>query len=288
MSTWSIEAPQELSDEEYARWKNLLEERTGISFLQHKSILQKGLSQRMREVGAESYDQYFDQVSAVPEGAVEWARLVDRVSVKETSFFREPLSYEACRNFLLQRLYSVKDETNYTLDIWSVGCSTGEEPYSLAMMASDLLNFLHMPLFWGVIATDISPTALAVARKGLYSARKVNGLPLASIDNYFVKRDDNEYEVSAELKQRICFAQRNMLDMEDAPMVPMDVIYCQNVLVYFSKENKSQVLNSLVEYLKPGGMLMIGPGEIVGWSHPSVKRLANDSVLAFIKSESAG
>lgn len=285
MSLWSYQAPPELSDEEYARWKNLLEERTGISFLQHKSILQKGLSQRMREVGAENYNEYFDQVSAVPEGAVEWARLVDRVSVKETSFFREPLSYEACKKFLLRRLIRAKDQSDYTLDIWSVGCSTGEEPYSLAMMANDLLGYMGMQRFWGVIATDISPTALNIARAGIYSARKVNGLPVTQVEKYFVNRSDNEFEISADLKQRVCFAQRNMLDMDDAPMVPMDVIYCQNVLVYFSKENKSQVLNSLVEYLKPGGMLMIGPGEIIGWSHPSMTRLSNDSVLAFVKSK---
>ena len=82
MSTWSYKATPELSDEQYARWQVLLEERTGICFMQHKSILQKGLRQRMSEVGAEDYEQYFQQVSAVPEGVVEWAQLVDKISVK--------------------------------------------------------------------------------------------------------------------------------------------------------------------------------------------------------------
>lgn len=285
MSTWSYQAPPELTDEQYARWQALLEQRTGICFLQHKSILQKGLSQRMREVGAENYEQYFDQVSAVPDGAVEWAQLVDRISVKETSFFREPLSYELLKNYLLQRLDRQGGSTGYTLDIWSVGCSTGEEPYSLAMTASDIIDFLGMNVFMGVVATDISPSALNVARKGVYSARKVERLPLAMQKRYFQRRNEKEFEVRPAVRQQLCFVQGNILQLRNAPVVAMDVIFCQNVMVYFRQEKKHQVMNDLVTHLKPGGILLIGPGEVNGWSHPQMKRTSDDSVQAYIKSE---
>lgn len=285
MSTWSYQATPELTDEQYARWQSLLEQRTGICFLQHKSILQKGLSQRMREVGAENYEQYYDQVQAVPEGAVEWAQLVDRISVKETSFFREPLSYEVLRRYLLQRLDREPDEGGYTLDLWSVGCSTGEEPYSLAMTAADIIDYLGKKVFMGVVATDISQSALAAARRGIYSPRKLESLPQSMVKRYFVQRSEKEFEIKPDLKQRLCFVQGNLLEIEKAPVVAMDVIFCQNVLVYFRQAVKHQVLNALVAHLKPGGMLLVGPGEVTGWAHPLAKRTADESVQAYVKTE---
>lgn len=281
MSAWSYQAPPELTDEQYARWQELLEQRTGICFLQHKSILQKGLSQRMREVGADNYEQYYEHVRAVPQGAIEWTHLVDRISVKETSFFREPHSYAVCRKYLQQRLAGQASQ-DYTLDIWSVGCATGEEPYSLAMMAGDVIDELEARAFLGVIATDISQSALQVARKGVYSARKVQSLPAAMQEKYFLPHSDNNFEIVTPVKQQICFVQGNLLELYDIPRLEMDVIFCQNVLVYFRQERKRQVLNELVKHLKPGGLLMLGPGEVIGWNHPHMKRTADDSVLAYV------
>ena len=283
MSTWSFQATPELSDEQYARWQSLLEERTGICFLQHKSILQKGLSQRMREVGANDYEQYFQQVSAVPEGVVEWTQLVDRVSVKETSFFRDQHSYDAVRNFLLARLDQLDSPDVYSLDLWSVGCSTGEEAYSLAMMANDVIDYLAAKCFLGVMATDISQTALMMARLGCYSKRKLDGLPLALKNKYFVRGSKHEYQIAPSLRQRLCFVQGNMLELEAAPKLAMDVIYCQNVLVYFHRDRQWQVLNALTEHLKPGGLLMIGPGEVMAWQHPKMQRSGDEKVQAYIK-----
>lgn len=282
MSAWSYQSPPELTDEQYARWQELLEQRTGICFLQHKSILQKGLSQRMREVGADNYEQYFEQVRAIPQGAVEWTQLVDRISVKETSFFREPHSYSVYSTFLRQRLSRQNQQQDYTLDIWSVGCSTGEEPYSLAMAAGEIIDELEAKAFLGVIATDISQSALLAARKGIYSARKVEALPEALREKYFIKLNDKDYEANATLKQQLCFVQGNLLELQDIPSLEMDVIFCQNVLVYFRQERKRLVLNELVKHLKPGGLLMLGPGEVIGWQHPHMKRTADEAVLAYI------
>ncbi|MEE8058796.1 MAG: CheR family methyltransferase [Pseudomonadales bacterium] len=283
MSSWSYQTPPELSDKQYARWQTLLEERTGICFLQHKSILHKGLSQRMREVGIKDYERYFKQVSAVPGGVVEWAQLVDRISVKETSFFRDPLSFDVIKNFLLKRLNVNVRTQDYTLDIWSVGCSTGEEAYSLAMCASDLIDFVAANIFLGVIATDISSSALTIARRGCYVARKLADLPLALKHKYFVPLSEQEYEIVPSLRQRLCFVQGNLLSLGEAPRMAMDVIYCQNVLVYFRRDRKRQVLDSLVEHLKPGGMLMLGPGEAIGWQHPNIERTSDDLVQAYVK-----
>lgn len=280
---WQYKAPLELSDEQYARWQTLLEARTGICFLQHKSIMQKGLSTRMKEIGCDDYEQYFDQVSDVPGGVVEWTILVDRISVKETSFFREPLSFEAVRKFLRERIKTASNKQDYTLDIWSVGCSTGEEAYSLAMIASEVIDELSVKLFLGVMATDISKTAIEAAKRGIYSSRKLDGIPLDIKSKYFLDRSDGSFEILPDLKEKLCFVQGNIAELDRAPKMAMDIIFCQNVLVYFRKERHEQVLNALVSRLKPGGLLVVGPGEVVGWQHPQMWRSDNDSVLAFVK-----
>ncbi|MCP3906496.1 MAG: protein-glutamate O-methyltransferase CheR [Oceanicoccus sp.] len=285
MSTWSYKAAPELSDEQYARWQSLLEKRTGICFMQHKSILQKGLRQRMSEVGAEDYEQYFQQVSAIPDGVVEWAQLIDKISVKETSFFRDSYACDVVRDFLLQRVAENTESETYPLDIWSVGCSTGEEAYSLAMLASEVIDYLAVKKFLGVMATDISQTALMMARRGVYSERKLENLPLAIKNKYFVENKAGDFQISPTLRQRIYFVPGNMLEIEQAPKLVMDVIFCQNVLVYFRRERQWQVLNALTEHLKPGGLLIIGPGEVIGWQHPQMQRSGDDKAQAYIKRE---
>lgn len=283
MTSWVYEAPQELTNDQYARWQSLLEERTGISFLQHKSILQKGLRQRMREIGAENYENYFEKVRTIPDGVVEWMQLVDRISVKETSFFREKYSFESVKKFLQDRLVSVDKEQSPTLDIWSVGCSTGEEAYSLAMLASETINYLEAGIFFAVFATDISQSALAVAREGKYSLIKIANMPKALQEKYFSKCGEKDAEVVSELKQRMCFSQGNVQLCEESPPVLMDVIFCQNVFVYFRRQRQHVVLDHLVEQLKPGGLLMIGPGEVIGWHNTRVNRTSDNLVQSYIK-----
>ena len=283
MPQWSYQSPRELSDEQYARWKTLLEERTGICFSQHKSILQKGLSQRMREVAVDDYEQYFQHVSSEPSGAVEWTQLVDRVSVKETSFFREPLSFDVVRKFLIQRVSCATQPKDYTLDIWSVGCSTGEEAYSLAILASEVVQEQEASVYVGVIGTDISQSALAVARRGRYARRKIDSMPDALKQQYFIESGDEHFEAIADLRQRLCFVQGTMLELASVPKMAMDIIFCQNVLVYFRRDRQQFVLDSLVEHLKPGGLLVVGPGEVSGWQHQKMRRADDDKVQVYIR-----
>jgi len=283
MSQWTYQTLPELSDEQYARWQTLLEERTGICFLQHKSILQKGLSQRMREVGVEDYEQYYKRVSAVPEGVVEWTLLVDRISVKETSFFREPNSFSAVKIFLEERIASSGKRQDYTIDLWSVGCSTGEEAISLAMLASELIEESGAKIFLGVMATDISKTVLIEARRGLYSQRKVASVPEHLQNKYFVRQEANTFAVLPELLHKTCFTQGNIIEFDQAPKMAMDVIFFQNVLVYFRRWRHKDVLDALVGHLKPGGLLVVGPGEVSSWQHPLMRRSADDTIQAYVR-----
>jgi chemotaxis protein methyltransferase CheR/type IV pilus assembly protein PilK len=284
MSTWSYEVPEELSDEQYARWQALLEQRTGICFLQHKSILQTGLNQRLKETGYSNYEHYFNWVSRVPDGLAEWTQLIDCISVNETSFFREPEAFGAVRNFLAEYLRQRPEQD--TLNLWSLGCATGEEAYSLAMVASDVLGFLSRDGYFGVVGMDISRTALAIARKAEYAQRKLEMIPVAIRNKHFSTTDSGLFKINSELKKRVCFAPGNIIGLHKMPPMNMDVIFFQNVLIYFQRDRQEQVVNSLVKHLKPGGLLVLGPGEINAWQHPQMQRYSDERVTAYIKTPS--
>ncbi len=279
MSQWSLKALPDLTDKEFDQWSKLLEDRTGINFERHRRILQNGLTQRISELQSSGYAEYFKQVRGGIHGAAEWEALLKTLTVKETRFFRDPDALSFFKKFLLGYVPKLKSNS---LEIWSAACSTGEEPYSLAMIANDVLDSLHNDKFLGVTATDICMSTLSIARQGVYTKRKLDVVGARSKLQYF---DEHEqfYAVKPELKSRICFVQANLVQGQALPLSDLDVIFCQNVLIYFTKEKQYSVLDNLVKRLKPGGVLIIGMAEAQGWSNPTVKKINNDKVQAYEK-----
>jgi len=278
---WSLQTAPDLSEDQFQRWSNLLEERAGIYLnCNQKSLLQAQVSMRMREIGQEDYTQYYELVVDGVSGALEWSILVDRLVVKETNFFR----HKPSSNFVRQLLQSRIDNNTLddAFDVWSVGCSTGEEPYSLAMLINESFKLANLDSYFGVTATDISKVALSVAKKGVYSQRKMNFVPGVLRNRYFRIQEKNCYKVSDELRDKICFTQANILRLGDSPKIKFDVIFCQNVLVYFKKWLRHQVLDVLAERLKPGGVLIVGMGEVVDWNNSQVSKMSHDQVQAYI------
>jgi chemotaxis protein methyltransferase CheR/type IV pilus assembly protein PilK len=278
MAIWSLKSPVDLTLEQSRRWQQLVEQRSGLNLSQHRAILQTGLLARMREIGIDDYDQYFEFVSADPAGAIEWQLLIDRISVKETSFFRDPLAFEAVKVFIEQKL--TQQQAKPVVDLWSVGCASGEEVYSLAMLVASLLEQHGREAVWGVQGTDISRSALKIARQGCYPVRKFSQIP-KRLRHYWLKVDDGNYCCREELRSRLCFVQGNLLQFDRAPRTAMDVVFCQNLLVYFRREVQHQALDILAQNLKPGGLLIVGPGEASGWYNPRVKRTNNERVQAY-------
>lgn len=278
MEAWLQPALPALSDQQFADWQQLIESSTGIDLSQHRPILQGGLSRRMRQLGQTDYDSYFDQVTRWPDGLAEWRLLLDSIAVKETRFFRQPAAFDLVRNYLRKRVYRT-----HTIDIWSVGCSTGEEPYGLAMVATDVIERESATCFLGVLATDLCADALRLARAGHFRTKRLEQIPEALRRRFFVAENEQFYRVSPALQRRICFAQTNLLDIEHLPTLPMDVIFCQNVLVYFRRWRSKQVLDALVERLKPGGLLVLGPGEAAHWQHSALVRTAHQGVTAWLR-----
>ena len=279
---WTYQIIPDLSDEQYLRWQGILEERTGIFFSHHKSILQAGLTKRMREIDCLDYEEYYQQVQSGSGAAIEWAALLNTLTVRETSFFRHADAFDYVYKHLLNRLLSGELGRDKSVELWSVGCSTGEEAYSLAMIANDCIEGLGIDAYFGVTASDISLAALADARKGRYSDRKLAMLDTSLRERYFMA-DQEGYTVTPCLKQRVCFVQSNIIAPQSMPVGTMDVIFCQNLLVYFRRWRQKEVLNNLASRLKPGGILMIGLGEAVDWVHPQLQRVAEDKVQAYVR-----
>ncbi len=278
---WALQPLADMSATEFRDWQVLLEERTGVVLNeQRRAFLQTNLSARMRELGVLDYATYYRQVTDGPRGAVEWSTLLDRLTVQETRFFRHRPSFDVLESYLSERL---QQGMTKPWELWSVGCASGEEPYSLAISAAEVLRDSEFPEHFGVTGTDISLNALSKARDGQYGARRLEQLDADLCQRYFLAQADGRFKVVSDLAARVCCARLNVLELAKAPMSGMDVIFCQNLLIYFRRWRRREILNRLAERLVPGGLLVVGVGEVAGWQHPDLIPVADERVLAFTR-----
>lgn len=277
-----LRAFPKMDDQQYQQWVQLLEQRTGMRLPENrKSFLITNLGIRMRELGYTSYQDYYDLLHSGTGGNVEWDKLVHYLTVHETRFLRHEDSIALIRDkYLPHTAHEIKQQP-LTIHIWSVGCSTGEEPYSIAMAVDDHLKKVGCEFYLGIIASDISRNALATGRAGIYGNSQLKNVDHDWLKKYFEKLPDGRYQVIPELRQRVCFNQLNALDMEKTPIGAMDVIVCQNLLIYYDRARREQLVNNFVEHLTPGGILVLGVGELVNWSHPKLERINYPNTLAF-------
>lgn len=277
----ALSTAPEMDDSQFVRWQNLLEERTGMCLTpQRRSFLQSSLGIRMREVGCASYQEYYERIVSGPTGAIEWSTLVDRLTVQETRFFRDPDAFAFVEQYVQSKALEMTD--NDSLDMWSVGCSSGEEVYSLAMVGERLLA--PQGKRYAVTGTDISTIVLRKARSGRYLPRALQWVPREYAQLGFVdEQPDAVLQVADNVRERCCFSQVNILNLAASPLQLQHVIYCQNVLIYFRRWRRREILNVLAERLAPGGILVIGLGEMVDYQHPLLEPVRSSRVSAFVR-----
>lgn len=274
--------PEAMDDAQFNRWAELLQQRTGIHLPEkRRSFLISSLNIRMRELGIDNYEDYFQYLITGRRGAVEWEILVDRLTVHETRFYRDEIALDLVREYTNHWLEQHTDTTE-RFELWSVGCATGEEPYSLAILLDDLFAQSDSKAYLGITATDVSTASLATGRKGIYPRNRLTNLPAELQSKYFATIDGQQHvQVVPELQQRVCFMRQNLLDLEWTRIGKMNIIFCQNVLIYFQREQRLSILNQLAEHLKPGGLLILGAGEITDWQHPALKSVNQGGTLAY-------
>lgn len=277
---WEYTEIPPMDDLLFQQWVELLEKKTGISLPEsRKTFLITNLHSRMREVKSPDYQSYLHLVMSGSAGQVEWETLVDRLTVHETRFYRDNNALNLIQDKYLAELIKTKEKP-YTVHAWSVGCATGEEPYSLAMLMEHL--FLgHPEFYYGVTASDVSRAALQTGRDAIYHQRRITNVPEHIAETYFEQVDDEHVQVRSTLKQKVCFTQINLLELAQQPTGMMDIILCQNVLIYFKRELRNLILDHLTTRLKPGGILVLGAGEVFGWTHPELELIDYQSTLAF-------
>lgn len=247
-----------VSEHELSEIRGLIESRSGILFDDSR---ERFFSARVREhVEARKLTHGTDLIRLIQNSNVEYDSLLQRLLTQETAFFRYPAVFEALEKKVLPELQTRKFwENPRSLRIWSAGCATGEEAYSIAMTVAGVLEFAEA---WNVhlLATDISRKALECAENGVYDARDMAPVSLQQREQYFT-RSANQFVVKPQLRNMVTFAPMNLAQV--VYMGKFDCIFCMNVLIYFSEERQAQLVQRFFDYLEPGGYLFLGHAESI-------------------------
>jgi chemotaxis protein methyltransferase CheR/type IV pilus assembly protein PilK len=267
-----------LDDKQWEDWTRLLENRMGLFIApERRSFLASGLRARMRVTGCHELGEYYRHLSSGVASMQEWSLLVDCLTVHETCFFRHQPSIRLVEEVVLP---AALQQAQY-FQAWSVGCATGEEVYSLAMLADACLRERMGRGCFGVTGTDISLPSLRHARAGVYLNRRCADIRKYFVDEYCRKVTESRFEIRAGLRERVCFAQLNLRDEETPPFANLNLVYCQNVLIYFDRQRRLEIVNKLAQSLRPGGVLILGPGELLDWENPKMERVRYEDTLAY-------
>lgn len=251
---------------EFQQLRDLIYSQTYIFYADHQQALfERKVRPRIASLACSSFQEYYNVLTGPPEGKQEFVRLIENLAVHETSFFRISGHFSGLQHQIFPLLLQ---KNHGQIRIWSAGCSTGEEPYSIVISFLETLTdqTMFMPDYSAlrVIATDISPQAIRKAQEGKYSPKQVKKLQPALLDKYFIYHDNNYYIRDA-LKQCVKFSVVNLVEIESVFNVPFDIIFCRNVLIYFDRYAQAKLLSRFIEMLPYGGYLFLGDAESI---HP--------------------
>jgi chemotaxis protein methyltransferase CheR len=251
-----------ISDREFHLFRNLIYEQTGISLRETKTtMLSARLNKRLRELRLTSFDAYYKLLQQQGPESDEYRELINSVTTNKTSFFRENHHFEFLSAFLKER------KTSAPLRIWSSACSTGQEPYSIAMILAESFGSL-LGKDVRILASDIDTQVLKEASEGLYREDALADVPVAFRKKYFQPEQaqhGTKYRVDKSLRDIITFRHKNLIAAGWAINTKFDVIFCRNVLIYFDHETQDQLLRRFISYLKPHGYLVVGHSEHLHW-----------------------
>jgi len=249
----------------FGKFQQLIHQETGIWLGDTKSALLCGrLSRRLRVLQMSSLDEYYDLVT-LPDQHDERVLMIDAITTNETRFFRDPRHFEFLEGRVIPRWRRDAQQGLRTksVRVWSAGCSSGEEPYSLAMLLAR-----HLPAEQGwsvaIFATDISTRILAQARIGIYNIAKLPDIPEALLKDYMLKgvdQQEGQMKVMPEVQAMVDFQKLNLAHGPYPPQAHFDVIFCRNVLIYFDLQSKQKVVEHLTRCLVRNGLLFVGQAE---------------------------
>ena len=259
--------PVFLTDADFELYRTLIYNESGIHFTPtNRSILESRLKERLREKGIDSVKDYFASIS---KDQGELKNFLDSITTNLTRFFRNQAHFDALENFVIPELMKIK-KTDTTIRIWSAGCSTGEEPYTIAMLLSEIL-----PPSWKfeLLASDLSLKCLMTAKEGFYADGRISGIPEAYLKKYFDKVEGG-YKVRPELMAKIRFDYHNLNN--DSGQKNLDLVFCRNVIIYFDEAAQTAVINRFWNAMASKSFLFIGHSESL---------FGMDTKFEFVKTE---
>lgn len=268
----------EIDDEQFVEWTRLLAHRAGLFIAPtRRSFLISGIRARMLESDCRSPREYYERLLNSSSDTDEWSLLVDRLTVHETCFFRHRSSMRLVADQLLPEALELG--TGFTA--WSVGCATGEEAYSLAMLAADCAAGAPDRLEWRIHGMDISKPSLHQACEGRYLLRRLRDIPQAFQDRYCRKLSGTHFRVADELRNRVQFSGLDLRDLSAVKAQSADLVYCQNLLIYYERQRRIEIVDQLANCLRTGGVLVLGPGELLDWKNPNMEKVRYPDTLAY-------
>lgn len=250
----------QLSDSDFTLLTGYLRERFGINLIKKRTLIESRLNNYLVSNGYNSYKAYLDYALNEKTGT-EVSQMINFLTTNYSYFMREWDHFKHFKEKVLPEIAGgIRDND---LRTWSAGCSTGQEPYTLAMLIGDFISERNLKWDAKVLATDISLKALDAARKGAYDDDALKNVPSFWKMNYFNKLPDEKWEVNDALKKEVIFRRLNLIEGEFPFKRQLHVIFCRNVMIYFNEETKTKLIDKLYRAMTPGGYLFIGQSETI-------------------------
>ncbi len=254
----------------------------GWDFTQYKekSILRR-LQSRLHKYGINSYDEYSEILDREPD---EYVELINTLTINVTEFFRNPESFDAIEKIVIPRIiYSKRAHQHRIIRTWCCACSSGDEPYSLAMLLLEKLDQARSKFLLTIIGSDIDKDALEEAKTMIYSRKRLRAIDAELLGKYFDKVGDDNFRLKSFASSLVRFRHHDVI--KDKPFMHCDIILCRNLLIYFNKELQEEVLLKFYDCLNPGGFLVLGMVESLIGSSVNAFEHVNNRLRIYRKPE---
>ncbi len=267
------EISTEISNNDYKKLAAMIYDYCGIRLPEEKKSMVEGrIKKRLREKNYNRVKDYLNYVNTEEGRAEEFDELVNVLTTNKTDFFREEPHFEFLKSTVIPEF---AESGKPVFELWSSACSTGEEPYSLAILLDELRNSFKMD--YSITASDISTIVLNKARLGIYTNTDIEGIPEPLRKKYLLKSKTREADIVRivpEIRKKINFRRINLMDNAFPFDRKFDCIFCRNVLIYFDRKTQERVINKLADYLNPGGYLFLGHSETISGMSINLARAA--------------
>lgn len=278
----SLRKSVKISDDEFVQLRDFIYDKSGIYVdVKRKYLFESRFSKRLNELGLTSFADYVKLLKVDPK---ELTKLFELVTTNETSFCRDMKQLEAFQNNVLkEKLDQQRKAGKKELNIWSAGCSSGEEPYTLSILLHETLKMELASWRINITAVDLSPPMIARAKKGVYGEYAFKTTPDAIKSRYFTK-DPEGWKVKPTVAKLVNFQQMNLNDSLALKRVARShIVFCRNVIIYFDADMKKRVISSFYDNLMPGGYLMLGHSETLHKVAAAFKPVYHPGTIAYLK-----